>query len=30
MRRREFIEVAVWWVVLFAAYLTIISAISIT
>jgi multisubunit Na+/H+ antiporter MnhE subunit len=30
MRRREFIEVAVWWVVLFAAYLTIISTISIT
>ena len=30
MRRREFIEAAVWWVVLFAAYLAIISTISIT
>jgi multisubunit Na+/H+ antiporter MnhE subunit len=30
MRRREFIEVAVWWIVLFAAYLAIISTISLT
>jgi multisubunit Na+/H+ antiporter MnhE subunit len=30
MRRREFIEAAVWWIVLFAAYLAIISTISLT
>jgi multisubunit Na+/H+ antiporter MnhE subunit len=30
MRRREFIEAAVWWVMLFALYLAIISTISPT
>jgi multisubunit Na+/H+ antiporter MnhE subunit len=30
MRRRELIEAAIWWVVLFAAYLAIISTISPT
>jgi multisubunit Na+/H+ antiporter MnhE subunit len=30
MRRREFIEATVWWIVLFAAYLAIISTISLT
>ena len=30
MRRREFIEVAVWWIMLLVAYLAIISTISLT